>query len=187
MKNSTLAAAALVGAVFCAAPVRARAANAFMGHYGYMLAYDENYSANPAFHGAIEVADIFPKTCRGLKTRMDCAKIGMIDLAVLPKKLIVAETGAKTFDAYLASMLSDAKEAGIKTIVKRGTRAGFPAVTIVMPNHPQALNALILISGSKVYYRFKYNDKTGAKEASAMANSLKEIAPHDNPPEPGTR
>lgn len=176
--------AALLGAL--AASVPAHAANAFMGHYGYMLTYAEAYSAKPSFHGAIEVADLFPKTCRGLGKRMDCAKIGMVELYVLPKKLVAAEIGAKDFEVYIATIRGDAKKAGIKTRVRRGKRAGFPAATIDMPAHPQPLNAMILIEGAKVYYRFKYNDKTGAKAAAEIADSLKEVAPHDDPPPPGT-
>lgn len=170
----------LLSSLLLAAPLRAE--NAFMGHYGYMLTYSEDYSANPSFSGDIEKADLFPLKCKGLSRRMDCAKIGMVELAVMPKGLVVESMGAKTFDAYIAGILGDAKKAGIKARVRRDKRAGFPAALIDMPAHPQPLNTMILIEGAKVYYRFKYNDKTGAKAAAAMAASLKEVAPHDNPP-----
>lgn len=186
MDHRSLFVAVLIGAAVCAVATPALAANAFMGHYGYMLTYSETYSAHPSFHGAMEVTDLFPKTCRGLTKRMDCAKIGMVELYALPKKLVAADLGVKGFEAYIASIQSDAKEAGIKTRVRRGKRAGLPAATIEMPGHPQPLNTMILIEGSKVYYRFKYNDKTGAKAAAEIADSLKEIAPHDDPPPPGT-
>lgn len=187
MINRALAVAGLTAAAVFAAPAAARAANGFMGHYGYMLTYSETYSAKPSFHGALEVADLFPAACKGLGRRMDCAKIGMVELTVLPKSVVVDTMGTKTFDGYIAAIISDAKKAGLKARVRRVKRAGFPAAVIAFPGHPQPLNEMILIQGSKVYYRFKYNDKAGAKEATAIANSLKEIAPHDNPPEPGAR
>jgi hypothetical protein len=185
MKNSSLAVFVLLIAAFCAAPIRAQAANGFMGHYGYLLTLDETYSANSSFQGPIEVTDLFPSACAGLKKRMDCAKLGMVELTVLPKKIVFAEIHAKDFDAYIATTLRGAKDKGLKTRVRREKRAGFPAVVIEMSGHPQLLNTMLLIEGSKVYYRFKYNDKAGAKTASAIANSLKEIAPHDNPPKSG--
>ncbi len=185
MKTRSLAVAGLLGAFFGAFTFPAHAANAFMGHYGYLLTYSEAYSAKPAFHGAIEVADLFPLACKGLSSRMACAKIGMVDLAVMPKTLVYAEMNVKTFDAYIASIRADAKTVGLKSRVRREKRAGFPSATIDFPGHPQALNAMILVEGTKVYYRFKYNDKAGAKAASEIANSLKEVAPHDNPPGPG--
>lgn len=174
--------AALLGAVLCAAPGPARADNAFMGHYGYLLTYPDDYSPNPSFHGVMEVVDIFPRTCRGLGSRMACAKIGMVELYAIPKSLVATEYGPKDLKAYVAFSLGDAKEAGIETRVTQVKRAGFPAAIIRMPNHPQPLNTMLLIEGTKVYYRFKYNDKTGAKAARAMVDSLKEIQPHDNPP-----
>ena len=181
MTNRLLAVAALL---FLASPP-ARAGNAFMGHYGYMLTYSEDYSANPTFHGPLEVTDLFPSACKGLKKRMDCAKIGMVELYALPKKVVDAQLGTTGFDAYIASIVSDVKKAGLKPRVHRAKRAGFPSAVIEMPGHPQPLNTMLVIEGTKVYYRFKYNDKAGAKAALAMANSLKEVAPHDNPPPPG--
>lgn len=171
----------LLSSFLLAAPLRAE--NAFMGHYGYMLTYSEDYSANPSFSGDIEKADLFPLSCKGLSRRMDCAKIGMVELAVMPKAMVVQAMGARTFEAYISGILGDAKKAGIKATVRREKRAGFPAAVIDMPAHPQPLNAMILIEGAKVYYRFKYNGKSGAKAAAAMADSLKELAPHDNPPD----
>lgn len=171
----------LLSSLLLAAPLRAE--NAFMGHYGYMLAYSDAYSANPSFSGDIEKADLFPLKCKGLSRRMDCAKIGMVELAVMPKAMVVQAMGTKTFEAYIAGIIGDAKEAGIKARARRNKRAGFPAAIIEMPGHPQPLDTMILIEGSKVYYRFKYNGKAGAKAAAAMADSLKELAPHDNPPD----
>ncbi|MBI2788827.1 MAG: hypothetical protein HYX59_09115 [Elusimicrobia bacterium] len=176
-------AVAVLLSFLCAAS--ASADNAFMGHYGYMITYSNAYSARPEFHGAIEAVDLFPLTCKGLKKRMDCAKIGMVELAVMPKALVLETMGAKTFDEYLAGILGDAKAAGIKAKTSRKKRAGFPSALIEMPGHPQPLNMLVLIEGTKVYYRFKYNAKAGEKAAAAMVTSLKEIAPHDNPPEAG--
>jgi hypothetical protein len=182
MKIRSLVVATLLGALL-AAPIRARADNAFMGHYGYMLTYSNDYSAKPSFHGVMEVVDIFPLTCKGLGSRMACAKIGMVELYAIPKSLVATEYGPKDLNAYVTFSLGDAKKAGIETQVTRVKRAGFPATIIRMPNHPQPLNTMLLIEGTKVYYRFKYNDKTGAKAARAMIDSLKEIQPHDNPPE----
>lgn len=167
--------------------VPARAANAFVGHYGYMFSYHDDYSAKPSFRGPLEVADLFPSSCQGLEKRMDCAKVGMVELYVLPKKVVAAQLGASDLDAYVAASLADGKKLGLKTRVKRGKRAGMRSALIEMPGHPQPLNTMLLIEGSKVYYRFKYNDKTGAKAALAMADSLKEIQPHDEPPPPGAR
>ena len=181
--KSPLIVAALLGALLCAAPIRARADNAFMGHYGYMLTYSNDYSANPSFHGVMEVVDIFPQTCKGLGSRMACAKIGMVELYAIPKALVATEYGPKNLNAYVEFSLGDAKKAGIETRVTRVKRAGFPAAIIRMPNHPQPLNTMLLIEGTKVYYRFKYNDQTGAKAARVMIDSLKEIQPHDNPPQ----
>ncbi len=178
---------ALLLAALAVTPFSARAANGFMGHYGYLLTIPDGFSSKPAFHGAIEVADIYPEACAGLKSKAACAKIGMIDLAVMPIRMVDQDVGKKGFDAYIATVTDAAKEAGIKAFVKRGKRAGFPSVIIAMPGHPQPLNTMILIRGSKVYYRLKYNDKAGAKTAAGIADSLKEIAPHDNPPEPGAQ
>lgn len=171
----------LLVALLLSSPLRAE--NAFMGHYGYMLTYSEDYSAIPSFSGDIEKADLFPLKCKGLSRRMDCAKIGMVELAVMPKAMVVQAVGAKTFDAYIKTVLGDAKEAGLKASLRRDKRAGFPAALIAMPGHPQPLNTMILVEGAKVYYRFKYNGRSGAKAAAAMADSLKELAPHDNPPD----
>jgi len=180
MTSRLLAAAALL---CLAAP--SRAANAFMGHYGYMLTYSEDYSAKPSFHGPLEVTDLFPSACQGMKSRMDCAKVGMVELYALPKKVVDAQLGTTGFDAYIASIVSDVKKAGLKSRVRRAKRAGLASAIIEMPGHPQALNTMLLMDGKKVYYRFKYNDKAGAKAALAMASSLKEVAPHDNPPPAG--
>lgn len=185
MKTPSLIVAALLGILLGAAPTLVRAENALMGHYGYMISYSDDYSANPSFHGVMEVVDLFPLTCKGLGSRMACAKIGMVELYAIPKKLVATEYGPKDLSAYVAFSLGDAKKAGIKTRVTRVKRAGFPAAIIRMPNHPQPLNTMLLIEGTKVYYRFKYNDKAGAKAARAMVVSLKEIQPHDNPPPPG--
>ena len=178
MNIKFLAAAALV----CACPVRALAVNAFMGHYGYMLTYPVTYSANPTFKGAIEVVDIFPEKCAGLKKRSDCAKLGMIELYALPKGLVEASINAKTLDSYVAAIRKDAKKEGIKSRESRKKRAGFPSALIEMLDHPEPLNTMIVVEGSKVYYRFKFNAKTGAKAAAAIVETLKEVAPHDNPP-----
>jgi len=70
-------------------------------------------------------------------------------------------------------------------VVKHGKRSGFPSVSIVMPKHPQPLNAMILVEGSLVYYRFKYHYPENVKIAQALADAIKEVAPHDNPPPPG--
>jgi hypothetical protein len=183
MEKSSIIVATLLGVLMCAAPFRARADNAFMGHYGYMLTYSDDYSPNPSFHGVMEVIDIFPRSCKGLGTRMACAKIGMVEVYAIPKALVAKEFGPKNLNAYVAFSLGDAKKAGIETHVTRVKRAGFPAAIIRMPNHPQPLNTMVLIEGTKVYYRFKFNDKTGAGAARAMIDSLKENSPHDNPPQ----
>lgn len=179
--------ATLLFAAMAVMPQAARADNAFMGHYGYMLTMPNDYTAKPKFSGELEVADMYPETCIGLRGRMECAKIGMVELYVLPKRIVDKEVGKKGLDAYVSMITTDATKAGLKTRVTRDKRAGFPAALITMPGHPQPLNTMLLIEGSKVYYRFKYNDKTGAKVAKAIAASLKEIAPHDNPPEPGAQ
>ncbi len=46
----------------------------------------------------------------------------------------------------------------------------------------RAENAFMGHYGYMLSYSDAYSAKTGAKAAAAMANSLKELAPHDNPP-----
>lgn len=163
------------------------AANAFMGHYGYMLTMPDGYFAKPSFSGPLEVADMFTAACRGMDSRMACAKVGMVELYAMPKRDVERVTGRKGLDSYLKMITGDAAKAGLEAKVTRRRVAGFPAAVVSMPGHPQPLNTMLLIEGSKVYYRFKYNDKTGAKAAAAMAATLKEVAPNDDPPPPGAR
>lgn len=182
MRYSWLALTLLFPAMLCAAEQPDR--NAFMGHYGYLLSYPTTYTTDASFQGDIEVAYFSPQACRGMSQRSDCSKIGMVELSALPKKVVAEELGAPDFATYIAKIAEGAKRAGLKTRIARKKQAGLPGALIEMPGHPQALNTMILVEGKKVYYRFKYNAKTGAKLALTLVDSLKELAPHDNPPPP---
>jgi hypothetical protein len=176
----------MLSAAALAVSGKAAAENGFMGHYGYMITMPDSYSTQPSFAGSIEKADIFPKTCAG-HTRKECDLMGLVELAVLPKRMIAEGEGLKDFKSYTADILNEAKKMGLKTVVKHAKHSGFPAVSIVMPDHPQPLNAMILVEGSLVYYRFKYHYPEHVKIAKALSDAIKEIAPHDTPPPPGAR
>ncbi len=158
----------------------ARAADGFLGHYGYLLTLPEGYSAAPSFKEEAEVVLIIPASCDGKKP-VECAALGLLEVTALPKPM-VKRSGITTLRQYADAVVDSLRKAKLAPKVTRGKSAGFPSTTILMRGHPEPLNAMIMVEGSKVFYRVKFNEKAARKTAERLLSSLKELKPTDEPP-----
>lgn len=178
-------------AVACLAVIwrEARAQNGFVGHYGYILTVPTSYDVKPTFHGAAEVVVWMPKNCLDSHHKKitgaaleACQKKWTLELDVLPKRWL-KEQGFdfKNLNAYKKEIAAGFKKAGGQVVSKDGTTAGFQSVQFSVGGISPDLNNLLVIDGTKVFYRFRFG-AASAKKALQIAGTLKEVAPIDTPP-----
>jgi len=157
------------------------AADGFVGHYGYLVTVPEGYRTTPSFKEEAEVVLFFPAACEKI-TFSECAKIGLLELTVLPKRW-VKKDGIASFSQYIPdAIVQGLRRAKATPLVTKGKIAKRPSAKIYMRGLPSSLNGMIMVEGSKVYYRVKFREKVSEKLALDLLASLSEVKPNDDPP-----
>ena len=169
----------LLGILLCAASA-ARAADGFVGHYGYLVTIPEGYSTSASFKEEAEVVLFFPSSCER-SSFSECAKVGLLELTVLPKRW-VKKDGISSFKQYIDAVVQGLLRMKAAPGVTRSKINGRPSAKIYMRGIPENLNAMLLLEGSKVYYRVKFRESVSEKTAAGLLSSLSEVQPGDTPP-----
>ena len=166
-------AAAALALSLAAAAALAAPTEGFRGSYGFYVDVPEGYSSASGMKGEAEVALFYPEKCMSM-TLGQCYKAGLVELVVIPTTLAQREAGIKNFDGYIDAMVAEAAKAGMTPTATKSRSAGMPSAEIVLSGQAEAMDAMTMLEGSSVYYRFKYHHSAGARILEAMVGSLRD-------------